>query len=143
MACLNGEQMARLALGLAEGEPLAAHVEQCEACRAKLAEMGRLTDQLTAAHAKLNRGHAAARSRLLASLAREEKPARRVRVWDSLTRRLGELTVRQRITVGGVGLSAAALVLLLLVFANSAAQLSAMERMIKAVREVTSYSFML
>ena len=112
MACLTEEQFARLALGLDEGAPLAAHVDQCDACRAKLAEMRALAGQLSAAHAELDRAHAASRSRLLDSLAREERPVRPAGIWTQLTSRFERLSAGQRIAVGG--LSTAALVVLVL-----------------------------
>jgi hypothetical protein len=144
MACLTEEQLARLALGLDEGGPLSAHVDECEACLAKLAEMRAIVGRLSGAHAELDRAHAVSRSRLLASLLHETRPVRpAARIWTRLASRFGHLTARQRIAVGGIGLSAAALVFLMFVLVSPATRLSAMERMIKAVRQVSSYSYQL
>lgn len=144
MACLTNEQLAQLALELEGDTRLSAHIEQCESCRAALDEVRRLTDQLAAAHTKLNHDHAATRSRLLASLGNAQRPALRTGLWNKITNSLSSLTMRQRITVGGVGLStAAAALLLLIVFASSSSQLSAMERIVKAVHGVTSFSYKL
>ena len=49
--------------------------------------------------------------------------------------------MRQRIAFGGFGLVTAVGLLLLLLAFNSASRLSAMERMVQAVREVNSYSY--
>jgi outer membrane lipoprotein-sorting protein len=142
MKCLNDEQLAEVAIWLDENGALGLHVEQCEACREKLVELRRFTEPLTAAHAELDRTHAAARARLMASLSSVELSTRPTGIWSRLKRGLAGLTPRQRIAASGLGLSTAVgLLLLLLVVANSATSLSAMERIAKAVREVKSYSY--
>jgi hypothetical protein len=142
MACLTLEQLASLALGLAADEDLRTHVAICPICHAKLAELNRLTASLSRVHAELDHSHAASRAQLLAELARAATPRRPMPLWRKFTSGLNKLTFGQRIAASGVGLStAAALLLLLAIFANSASRLSAMERMLTAVREVTSYSF--
>ncbi len=144
MKCLTDDELARLALRLDDGEGRAAHVDKCGACRAKLAGMLRVTAQLSAVHAESEHAHVASRSKLMASLANLDVPSRPVSIWKRLTAKLGGLTVGQRIAAGGLGLSTAVgLVLLILIVANSASSLSAMDRMAKAVREVKSYSYKL
>jgi outer membrane murein-binding lipoprotein Lpp len=141
MEHLTDEQLARVALGLAEGEPLAGHVAGCAACQARLDKVSRLTDQLAAAHAEVDQTHTASRERLLAAIQQEPQPNRRAETAFRLASLLGGLNMRQRIALGGVGLSTAAVIVLTLVFANPVRELSAMERIVKAVREVTSCSF--
>jgi hypothetical protein len=138
---LTDEQLAQMALGLAAGEASAGHMAECETCRARLAAMGRLTDQLAAAHAELDQTHAASRVRLLAAVAHEPQPSGRVSAAHRLASLLEGLNRGQRIALGGVGLSTAAVIVLMIVFANPVRELSAMERIVKAVREVTSCSF--
>ncbi len=128
MACLTPEQLAALALGLdvTESSP---HVDECPACQARLTELRRLTHELAAAHAGLVRNHAASRAQLLARLSHVDRRARTATTW-------------KRFAFGGLGLSSAVAALFLIAFfATSFNQLSAMERMMKAVREVSSYSF--
>src|SRR3972149_6740154 len=115
MVCLTDEQLAQLALRLADGDTLSPHVEECEACRARLESMRALTTQLSATHAEVEHGHAAARAQLLAQLEREPVPTRRGSVWKRLSLNPGGLTTGQRIAVGGIGLSTAALVMLVLI----------------------------
>jgi len=141
MAHFTDEQLAQIVIGTEAGEPPAGHLAECEACRARLEAMGRLSDRLSAGHAELDRTHAASRERLLAALAREPHPVRPEHTPSRLAFLLGGLNMRQRMALGGVGLSTAAVILLMLFLANPASELSAMERMVKAIREVTSYSF--
>jgi hypothetical protein len=130
MNCLTPEQLAQLALGLADDASLSPHLDQCDACRRALAETNRVVDQLSSAHADLNRRHAASRAALLAQLSRVECPTPTVARW-------------KRVAFGGLGLAAAAVLLFAAFFATSSSQLSAMERMVNAVREVTSFSYKL
>jgi hypothetical protein len=142
MNCLTDEQLATLALGIAEVDrPASAHVEQCDACHARLSEMRRITDQLMAAHSGFNHNHAASRAQLLAKLSTTEQPASRVASWKWLARQLDRLTIRQRVAAGGVGLTTVIGLMLLILVMSSAGRLSAMERMVKQLREVTSFSF--
>src|SRR3989304_1848991 len=127
MACFTPEQLSALALGLDDGE-FAPHLSACPACRAKLDDVRRLSQELAAVHAKLDRNHATSRAQLLSRLSHIERPSRSVATW-------------RRFAFGGLGLTSAAALLLLAFFATSSSQLSAMERMLTAVREVTSYSF--
>jgi outer membrane lipoprotein-sorting protein len=144
MACLTREQLVQLSLGIKEDATWSAHAAECDACRAALDDLGRLADQLTAAHTELDHNHAATRSRLLTSLATAQRPGVRNGVWNAVTSAFDRLTSAQRLAVGGVGLSTAAAVLVLLaVFASSSSQLSAMERIVNAVRDVTSFSYKL
>lgn len=123
-----------------DGDALA-HVEQCETCRVTLNEMSRLNDQLVAVHSELDRSHAASRGLLLAKLSTVDVPARRVNAWTWLARQLDRLTIKQRVAAGGVGLTTIIGMTLLLLVMSSAERLSAMERMVKQLREVTSFSF--
>jgi outer membrane lipoprotein-sorting protein len=144
MNCLNDEQLVGIVLGIVSNDELKAHVEQCAACRAKLSGMLQLTEQLAAAHAISDRSHVSSRLRLFASLPDSATPRQSDTKWKLMGRRIGNLTVWQRVAAGGISLSTAVgLFLIVLVFVNSPKQLSAMERMLKAVREVTSYSFRL
>jgi hypothetical protein len=129
MTCLTSEQLAEFALGLEDGK-LLPHVDQCAACREQLAELRQFTQDLAAAHAGLSRDHAASRERLLARLNTAQPAGRSTIVW-------------KRFAFGGIGVSAAAALLLLAFFATPFNQLSAMERIEKAVREVTSFSYKL
>jgi outer membrane lipoprotein-sorting protein len=144
MACLTQEQLAALALGLEEGKLLSAHIDDCATCRTALSDMQHVTERLSAVHAELGRTHAASRERLMANLPTTiPRPAQRegARIW--LGRQLERLTVAQRIAVGGIGLTTVTGFALLLLALTSTGQLSAMERMAKAVREVKSYSYKL
>jgi hypothetical protein len=89
--------------------------------------MRQLTHELAAAHAPFERIHAASRKELLRGLATANRAA--------------PLFAWRRVAFGGVGLSAAAALILLAIFANSATQLSAMERIVNAVRDVKSFSY--
>ena len=130
MTCLTPEQLAAIALGL-DGAEIPSHVHECAACQVKLADLRRLTDDLTAAHANLDRNHAESRERLLARLSDSTRPTRLTVTW-------------KRFAFSGLGLSSAVAALLLLaVFTNSSSQLSAMERIVNAVRDVNSFSYKL
>ena len=130
MSCLTPEQLATIALELEDAER-PPHVDECPACQEKLADLRRLTEDLTAAHANLDRDHAVSRERMLARLSDSNQPTRRVVNW-------------KRFAFGGLGLSSAVAALLLLaVFANSSSRLSAMERIVRAVRDVSSFSYKL
>ncbi len=142
MSCLTDEQLAGLALGDVDDARVSVHFEQCEACRAKVATMHRLIENLTAAHAELDRNHAGSRAQLLERIANLEVAPRRPGAWTWLKTSMARLTPRQRVAAGGLGFSTAiALLLLVLLITNSATPLSAMERMVKQLREVTSFSF--
>jgi hypothetical protein len=142
MTCLSDEQLAGLALNLESSGVSAAHVEQCNSCQTRLTELCRLTQQLSGAHAELEARHAAARDRLLATLSEVKLAPRPGGIGGWLLDSVARLTPRQRIAAGGLGLSTAiALVLLVLAIANSPTSLSAMERLTKAIREVKSYSY--
>ena len=142
MNCLTEEQLAGLALGIANDDHAAsAHVEQCDACRAKLSEMRRLTEQLVAMHSEVDCTHATSRSQLLAKLSTTEKPAGRVDLRSWLAQQLDRLTIRQRVAAGGIGVTTVIGLTLLVLVMTSAGRLSAMERMVKQLREVTSFSY--
>jgi hypothetical protein len=143
MRCLSKEQITRLTIGAEEDAALAAHVEQCPTCRANVEALRTLTAQLSAAYGELDRGHQQGRARLMASLSTIEVSAPPVGASNSLTSRFAGLTVGQRVTVGGVGLSTIVGLVLLLLALNSGMQLSAMERMAKKLHEVKSYSYKL
>jgi hypothetical protein len=130
MTCLTSEQLAAISLKL-EGVERPSHLDHCPACQQKLADMCRLTDDLATSHAALNHNHAVERERLLARLSGITLPTRPIVTW-------------KRFAFGGLGLSSAAAALLILaVFTNSSSQLSAMERIVNAVRDVSSFSYKL
>jgi hypothetical protein len=141
MTCFTPEQLAEAALGMNDDEHVRVHLDECDACRTKWTEMRRLAEKLTVAHAELSRSEAAGRARLLASLTTEPAAPLAVGFRDRVTWPLRSLTFGQRVAAGGVTLSTAVGLVLLVVFANSAGRLSAMERMLQAVREAKSYSF--
>jgi outer membrane lipoprotein-sorting protein len=127
MTCPTSEQLAAIALGHESPEAVS-HVSACAECQSALADIRQVVQELASAHDELAARQSASRDRLLAELAREPTPARREFAWS-------------RFTFGGVGLSAAiAAVLLLSAFLNSSNQLSAMERITKAVSDVSSFS---
>ncbi|HEY4235168.1 MAG TPA: hypothetical protein VGM76_17175 [Lacipirellulaceae bacterium] len=142
MACFTQEQLATLALGLTDGLKQSAHIAQCDACRATLADMLGLADQLSTAHMVLSDNHAASRAQLMASLSNFKVPVHSTSIWNQLASTLTAMLTRHRFAAGGFGLSTVAGALLLLaIFSNSATRLAAMDRMLTAVRKVTSYSF--
>lgn len=145
MSCLTDDQIAQVALGKAEDGRFVTHIEKCDACRAKLMWMQTVARQLTAVHAELNESHAASRARLLDALSRTDVPQRKpFALWKRLTSRFRRLTLGQRVATGGITVTTAVMILLMvLTLANSARPLSAMERMLRAVREVKSYSYKL
>jgi outer membrane lipoprotein-sorting protein len=144
MGCLTHEQLAAIALGIDSGESQRQHITQCETCKEALDELQQLTERLSAAHAAMRHSHDFSRAGLLEQLpnyATYATTARDDGAWSTVVRRLKDLTPRQRLAVGSVGISTAAIILLMFVVANLAAPLSAMERMAKAVQEVKSYSY--
>jgi hypothetical protein len=141
MTCLNPEQLSAIALSLDGDEQQSAHAYECPACRAALAEIRQVVGHLAAVHADVNRSHVASRAQLLASLSRVQVSTRSPRIWRRLAQQLNGLSVRQRIAAGGIGFSALVSYMLILVALNSVGRLSAMERMVKAIREVKSYSY--
>ena len=144
MSCLTDEQLGQVALGLGEGKRFSEHLEQCDLCRQKVARTRSVARQLVTAHAELDRAHAASRARMIASLSNVSFDRQGPKVWTRLAERFRQLTLVQRIAAGGLGLSTAVgILLLILIVANSASSLSAMERMAKAIRDVKSYSYKL
>jgi hypothetical protein len=142
MNCLTEDQIAELALGLSNSDAqLTAHVETCDACRSKLAEVRRLINQLEAMHTTTDQMHAASRERLLAKLANVGAPEGRRTAASWLAQQLNRLTIRQRLAAGGIGLTTAIGLILLLIVWGTADRLSAMERMVKQLQQVTSFSF--
>jgi hypothetical protein len=141
MTCFTPEQLAQAALGIGEDEHVRKHLGECDACRTKFAEIRRLAGKLAVAHAELDQSHAAGRARLLASVAKKSAAPQAVGLWDRVLWPIRSLTFGQRVAAGGVTLSTAVGLVLLVVFANSAGRLSAMERMLQAVREAKSHSF--
>jgi hypothetical protein len=138
---LTDEQLAGVALGTVADEQSAGHVVECDTCRVRLETLGRVKLELAAAHAEFEASHVASRDRLRAALSREPQPVRPRSASRPVAALLGGYNLRQRIALGGIGLSTAAVIVFMLLFANPARELSAMERIVKAVREVTSFSF--
>lgn len=75
--------------------------------------------------------------RLEAASPAEAHPTQRIR----LRSRLASLIARHRLALGSIGVTMALAVVLVLVALNSGERLSAMERIAKELREVTSYSY--
>ncbi|HTM55173.1 MAG TPA: hypothetical protein VL175_14150 [Pirellulales bacterium] len=73
--------------------------------------------------------------------ASESQPTARRPAAQRANRKPRRLTYRQRIALGGIGLSAGATLALLLLTLSSGGQLSAMERMAARLNEVTSYRY--
>jgi outer membrane lipoprotein-sorting protein len=137
MACLSQEQLARLALGLTEDADLTAHLQDCASCRARGETMRSLVHQLTSAHAKLDSGHEEARERLMAILP-ASRPLEPTRSRNRITHWIGELTMRQRIALGGIG-AVVVLAILLVWLGIIATPVSAMEQMAESIRKAKSY----
>ena len=141
MACLSEEQLAQLALGLTEDADLAAHLKECASCRARGETMQTLVHQLRAAHAKFDNGHEEARERLMAFLP-ASRPLGPARTWNRISQKIGGITMRQRITLGGVGVIAV-LAILLLWLGSIATPVSAMEKMAENIRKAKSIKYTL
>lgn len=142
MNCPTDDRIAQLALRLDDTVGLLdAHVEVCDACRSKLAEMRRLTNHLATAHSEADHVHAASRARLLANLSTVDLSKQPVGARTWLSQQLSRLTIRQRLAASGIGLTTAVGLILLVIVWSSAERLSAMERMVKQLRQVTSFSF--
>jgi outer membrane lipoprotein-sorting protein len=140
MGCLSQEQLARLALDLPADGEAAGHLQQCAACRGSLESLRLLRRQLIAAHAQLDRGHAAARERLLAFLRAASPPPEPARPWHRFNHWMGGLTMRQRL-VAMSGLGATVVVAMLLIWsATLSPPVSAMERMAENIRKAKSYT---
>jgi outer membrane lipoprotein-sorting protein len=141
MACFSQEQLARLALGLTEDADLTAHLKECASCRARGETMQSLVHQLTAAHAKFDSGHEESRERLMAILP-ASRPLEPMRSRNRITHWIGELTMRQRMALGGIG-AVAVLAILLLWLGSAATPLSAMEQMAENIRKAKSIKYSL
>ena len=126
MPCPTHEQLTALSLDIADQVALAEHVEQCDFCAKELASQRNVVDHLTAIHDEIDARHPAARVELLRRL-----PAAMNRRSPSRWRRWA---------MGG---AAAAAALLLSFVALSPNRLSAMERIVNAVRDVRSFSYRL
>ena len=144
MSCLTDEQVARLALELPEdadeSRRLAAHLAGCPSCREKVAGNRRLVDRLAAVHAELDRNHTNSREKLLTELARMDVAHGPDKLWQR-GQLIGAWSGGRQVAAAIVGISAAAVLGLLLVVLNSGQRLSAMERMAKELKEVKSYSY--
>jgi len=137
MACLSEEQLARLALGLTEDADLTAHLKECASCRARGETMQSLVHRLTAAQAKFDSGHVEARERLMALLP-ASRPLGPAKTRNRISHWIGELSMRQRMAIGGIG-AVAVIAILLLWLGSAATPLSAMEKMAENVRKAKSY----
>jgi hypothetical protein len=141
MTCLTNEQIVKLVVQPGDEVALAAHIDACDACRSKMQEVRQLTDRLAAIHSEAERTHAVARAQLLAKISTIDAPAKKTAAVTWFSQQISRLTIRQRLAAGGIGLTGAFGILLLIIFASSAERLSAMERMAKQLREVTSFSY--
>jgi outer membrane lipoprotein-sorting protein len=127
MPCPIPEQLAAIVLGH-ESADTTAHIAECVSCQNALADIRRVTEEVAAAHDRVATRHVANRERLLAVLSHEPTRTNHGTVWS-------------RFTFGGIGVSAAiAALLLLAAFVSSSNQLSAMERIARAVSDVSSFS---
>jgi hypothetical protein len=140
MNCLSDQQLAEIVLGTADAESGDAHLATCGICRAKIAELRRMPEHFARADANRDRDHAASRAKLLTEIGRIDE-SRPTIASSRFRHALGRFSRRQRITIGGLGLSAAAVLLIAIFVANTARPLSAMERMVKQLRKATSFSF--
>lgn len=138
MECLSEEQLARLALGLTEDANLAAHLDECAACRTGLDAMQSVAHQLTEGHARFDQGHEEARERLLALLPAASQAPEPVRPWNRIRYWIGGLNVKQRVILGGMGVGLAAVLAILLFWGSSPKPVSAMEQMAESIRNAKS-----
>jgi hypothetical protein len=141
MNCFSREQLVALACSVDRNECLPAHIDKCADCRAALTDVRQLMAQLAVVHDALDRDHAESRAQLLANLPHIEAAVDRSRLWTRLRRQVADLSLSQRLAAGSLGLTTFVGLVWLLVAMNSVGRLSAMERMVKAVREVKSYSY--
>jgi outer membrane lipoprotein-sorting protein len=144
MSCLTDEQVARLTLELPEdaeeSRRLAVHLSECPSCRGKVAKNRGLIDRLAAAHAGLDRNHVDSREKLLEQLSRVDVANRPNKFWQR-GGLIGAWSGRRQVATALIGISATAVLGLLLIVLNSGQRLSAMERMAKELKEVKSYSY--
>jgi outer membrane lipoprotein-sorting protein len=145
MNCLPTEQLVTLALGdLQTDRPdeLAAardHVRHCPMCVSALARVEEDLGRVAAAHTWFERGHAAARDRLLAALPTMTVEAgRAVRVPTNRFRTMREAFTKRRMWVGGAAAAALAVIGLLLAW-HAAGSQSVVAQTAEALRKVKSY----
>jgi outer membrane lipoprotein-sorting protein len=145
MNCLSTEQLVALALGDLQTDrrdDLAVardHVRHCPMCVSALARVQEDLGRVAAAHARFERGHAAARDRLLAALpTMTAETARGARAPANRFRRMTEALPMRRMWVGSAAAAALAVVGLLLAW-HTAASRSVLAQTAEALRKVKSY----
>lgn len=142
MICPTNEQLAQLALSGAD-ENNTPHIQSCTVCESKLVGMRSTAASLAAAHRHFLSNLPTSRARLLAQLEHQSLVENAPGLLTKIASKLSALSPRQRIAAGGVGFSTALAMLLLVFVISSATPLSAMERMAKRLRAVTSFSYQL
>jgi outer membrane lipoprotein-sorting protein len=140
MECPTDQELSWIALG-ATNEKLTPHIESCDRCRVKVAYYRTVMDRLSAAHTPFSEQHEAARSQLMSML-----PAtyteRRLTLRERFLEPLKRWMIRRPAAAAGIGLSTlAGIVLLIAIIVNLATPLSAMDRMVRELRAVTSYRY--
>jgi outer membrane lipoprotein-sorting protein len=115
MTCLTDEQLLAGALSRSGAqEPIldaaaAVHLRSCPECAARLQELQARLARVAAAHAVFDRGHAAARERLLAQLPLGPAKAGKRRWLASLLYAVGGTPMRRRLFLGGAAAVAVAI----------------------------------
>jgi outer membrane lipoprotein-sorting protein len=138
MKCLSQKQIERLALGMSDDTALAAHLDECDACRTNLESLRSLVRQLSEGHAKFDLGHNAAREQLLAILLTASRPPETVGAPNRINQLFGGLTMRQRIVLSGASV-AGILAILLFWIGSFATPVLAMEKMAENIRKAKSF----
>jgi len=138
MKCLSQKQIERLALGMSDDTALAAHLDECDACRTNLESLRSLVRQLSEGHAKFDLGHNAAREQLLAILPTASRPPETVGAPNRINQLFGGLTMRQRIVLSGASV-AGILAILLFWIGSFATPVLAMEKMAENIRKAKSF----
>jgi outer membrane lipoprotein-sorting protein len=138
MKCLSQKQIEQFALGLTDDAALAAHLDECAACRTNLESMRSLVRQLSEGHGQFDQGHEAAREKLLANLPSASLTTESARHRNRILHWMEEFPMRRRIAVGSM-----AVTVLLGVFLAwqglETKPLSAMEKMAESIRKAKSY----
>jgi outer membrane lipoprotein-sorting protein len=139
MACLSQQQLVQAALAPEDKAGASAHLNDCPACRARVAAMRGLVGQLTEAHRDtFDKEHEKARAALMTVLPASDEQIEFAKPWSRIIPSTGGLTMRQRTVFGSIG-AAAALALLVFWLGNAPSRVSAMERMADNIRRAKSY----
>ncbi len=139
MNCLSREEIVQIAVADDDSTHLARHLDECPECRARVATVRSLAEQLSDVHARFDSGHEEARERLLAVLPTGGAPET-AEFGVRMKRWIGGTTMRQRIAMGGTAL-VATIGIVLIWSISSTPSLSAMDRMAASIREARSVVF--